>query len=427
MSKGSLRKFIMSIVVAVICVVAGFVAGWELAPTEVVEVTPTLPPIKVGAPLPMTGPFSDTGREQYRGIEMAVDEINARGGLLGREVKIIVADAEDWSPDKVVSAFEYLCSQEKVDFMAYIWGVVYGPNWDILAKYKVPCIHLDVVEDFRTWYQNHPEDGWVVFMGTPTDSYYGKGFVWLTNYLIAQGLWHPRNKKIALIRGEDVYGQRIAEVFKNEMVTQGWEVILDETVTFGTVEYGPILSKIRAESPDIILNTDLLASDLAKFMTQFRENPAPSLFFTPYGAGAPEFIELGKENVEGVIWSTVIGPLPGSLKDRFDNKYREKYHEEPSIDAAFAYDVVMCWATAVALVGTTEPRAVCTQIEQMAYKGICGTFFFNEEHWINPYPEDVDDPAIAIPHQFLQIQNLTNQVILPHPYNTSTFQLPPWF
>lgn len=419
----------MTIGLAVICVVGGFVAGWVLRPPEIVEVQPpSPPPIKLGSVAPLTGPFASSGEEMKRGLEMALDEINAQGGILGRRVQLILRDIEDMSPDKIISAFTDLCAKEKVDFIIYGWTVVYGPQWDICATYGVPVMHLETVKEFIDWMENHPEDRWLNFMPDAPDTYYGTGFAKFLDYLIEEGLYEPVDKKIAMLRGEDAYGQRICEVFKAEMLARGWTVVIDETITFGTVEYTPLLSKIRAESPDVIINTDLVPSDLVAFMKQFRENPTRSLFITVYGAGAPEFIELGRENVNGVVWSTVIGQLRGDpLREAWAEKYRNRYGEEPGDDAAFLYDMVWLWATATALAGTTEPRTVCKQLEKTIRRGVCGTMRFNEWHWGPGYPDVTDDPSLGVPHLFFQIKDLENRLIYPSPFNTETFELPPWF
>lgn len=429
MSEKILRRYLVTIILSIACLVGGFAAGWISKPPETVQVQPPSPsPIKLGSVAPLTGPFASSGVEMKRGLEMALDEINAQGGILGRKVQLTLIDIEDMSPDKIISAFEDLCAKERVDFIVYGWTVVYGPQWDICAKYGVPVLHVETVKEFDEWIKGHPNDRWLNFMADAPDTYYGIGFAKFLDTIIKQGLFTPINKKIALMRGEDAYGQRIAEVFKNEMLTRGWTVVIDETITFGTVEYTPILSKIRAEKPAVIVNTDLVASDLAAFLKQFRENPTPSLFLTVYGAGAPEFIELGRENVNGVIWTTMIGQLRGDpIREAWAEKYRSKYGEEPGDDAAFLYDMVWMWATATALAGTTEPRAVCKQLEKLVYRGVCGTIRFNEWHWAPVYPDDVDDPSLGLPHLFFQIRELENKIIYPSPYNATAFELPPWF
>ncbi len=423
------RQYIITVGLAVICVVAGFAAGWLLKPPETVEVQPPAPPpIKLGSVAPLTGPFASSGEEMKRGLEMAVNEINARGGILGRSVQLVLRDVEDMSPDKIISAFEDLCAKEKVDFIVYGWTVVYGPQWDICAKYGVPVLHVETVKEFEDWIKNHPNDRWLNFMADAPDTYYGIGFAKFLDILIAEGYYKPLNKKIAMMRGEDAYGQRICEVFKDEMLKRGWTVVIDETITFGTVEYTPILSRIRAESPDVIINTDLVPSDLVAFMKQFRENPTRSLFITAFGAAAPEFIQLGGPAVEGVIWTTMLGQLRGDpVREAWAEKYRTLYGEEPGEDAAFVYDMVQMWAIATAVAGTTEPKAVCKQLEKTIYRGNCGTYLFNEWHWSPGYPDTTDDPSLGLPHLFYQIQNQQNALIYPKPFNVSTFQLPPWF
>src|SRR3989339_1698810 len=71
--------------------------------------------IKVGVPLSMTGPYTDTGDNYWKGIKMAIDEINQSGGLLGKQLEPVRFDTQEFAPERVMQGADYLCGQLKVD------------------------------------------------------------------------------------------------------------------------------------------------------------------------------------------------------------------------------------------------------------------------------------------------------------------------
>lgn len=428
--------------------IAGVVAGWSVKPseirpvqtvtvppvtitkTEIKEIRPELKPIKLGSAHPLTGWDAPSGREMHRGIEMAVEEINEQGGILGSKIDWVELDSEDMSAEKMVSVMTTLATSARVDWVIYGYSATYAPVYRTLAQYNVPFMHVDTASEFEDWIKNNPDKKYLGWMADPPEIYYGSGFAIFIDQLIEKKIWTPRNKKLAIIRGEDVYAQRIAEAFINEMKERGWYVILDETVTFETVEFRPYLIKIRREEPDVIFNTDWSVTGFANFMRQFFEEPTRSWIYGQWAPSVPEFKELAGEAANGLIWSTVIGYLPPD-KDPVSNmwykKYKAKYGEEPGHMAAINYDMVWLWATAAKLAESTDPKKMEPVLLKILYRGVCGVYNFNENHWAVGYPDIVKDPSLGLPHLHFQIKKGKDVLISPWPYATEEVELPPWF
>src|SRR5579862_7331538 len=91
------------------------------------------PPIRIGAPLSATGPFSADGEVSKIAHEMAIDEINAMGGVLGRKLELVTYDIADLSPDKIKAGFTYLTSQGKADVLITMTLFTPGPEMDVCA------------------------------------------------------------------------------------------------------------------------------------------------------------------------------------------------------------------------------------------------------------------------------------------------------
>ena len=102
---------------------------------------PSGEPIKIGAPLPLTGAYAADGEHMKMGLEMAVADLNAAGGLLGRPVELKVFDIEELLPETVAASKDYLIDKEKVDVVVEGYGG-YGPDFEAYgAKSDVPFIH----------------------------------------------------------------------------------------------------------------------------------------------------------------------------------------------------------------------------------------------------------------------------------------------
>ncbi len=369
----------------------------------------------------------------HRGIQLALNEINSLGGILGREVKWVELDTNDMSADKMIASVDTLATKYNVDFVIYGYTAVYLPTYDEFAKYDLPFMHVDTVKDFADWIKSNPSKAYLGWQACATEVFYGNGFAVTLDKIIESGAWKPTTKTAAVIRGEDSYGQRIASQFIDEMKKRGWSITLDQTVTFGTVEYGPVLEKIISTPPDVVFNTDWIASDYANFVKQFVQNPTPSLMYGQYAPADPTFISLLGDKANGIIWSTMIGPLtrPGApytdpITKSWYDKYKAAYNAEPGDQGAICYDMTWIWATATALAGTTDKKAVAEQLSKIVFRSACGSYRFNEEHWVNPYPDVDIDPSLGLSHQHLQIQDQKHKIISPEPYVAAQFQMPWW-
>jgi ABC-type branched-subunit amino acid transport system substrate-binding protein len=98
--------------------------------------------IKIGIVAPLTGSFADEGNEMARGVEMAVEDLNAHGGLFGKKLEMIKGDVGDFSAEKIMSVAEKILNKNKVDCVIahYLGGAVdikaFGGN-------EVPYLHMD--------------------------------------------------------------------------------------------------------------------------------------------------------------------------------------------------------------------------------------------------------------------------------------------
>jgi branched-chain amino acid transport system substrate-binding protein len=217
------------------------------------------------------------------------------------------------------------------------------------------------------------------------------------------------------------YNDRISSVFRELVKKAKWELVVDEKTPTGTVEWGPVLTKIRQEKPAAIFFNDHVPADEVSFLDQFHNNPTKSLVFIQYGPSNPAFISLGKEKTNGAFWGTGYAGF-GPRGDAWRDRYRKKYKEEPGVGtAAGTYTSSMIWADAVRKVGDAKDyKEVCRIIREYPWN-ITGPV-----HVFNPIDQTAVYGEGLAPFLAYQVQSLKHQLVNPIGFSTAKMQVPPW-
>lgn len=395
-------------------------------------------PIAIGSALPMSGPAAGDGVEFRNGLELAAEEINAAGGILGRPIEIHIEDTREMGADLVGQAMQRLI--DRYNTPAIINGYNLGANMvelDIAADNDVIVLHNNTQIAHPERVKTDPARYYGGFQTDPAEYWYGPGCLGFLNGLAEAGEWTPPNRKIAIVASAVEYAVVIGNAIRDNAEKFGWEVSLYETVPFPNNQWGPVLAKLREDPPAAILVTHFLAQDLAQFMTQFLTQPTPSLIYMQYGPSLPVFREIGGASINGVIYSTVIGGLPDDFGAEFRQAYKAKFGETASwLTGAQTYDALWMYAIAASIAGGPgapfdgdQARKVASILKGMVYRGVSGSFRFDQEGLVAlSYPTEIKDPSLGLPHQFLQHQDYTTEprLIAPPLYATDRFLLPPW-
>lgn len=395
-------------------------------------------PIPVGQAAPLTGFGAPDGIEFQRGLQLACEEINAVGGVLGRPLEPYFEDTKEMGDAAVVQAVQRLIDRRGVH--AVINGYNYGSGSavpEVIADAGIIYIHYDTVIAHNVVVKSDPDRYFGSFQGDPPDYWYGPGFLAFLDGLEKSGQYQRANNKMAVVTGPGVYSTNIANAIREGAGEYGWEISLFESVTVPISEWGPTLAKIRQDPPAVIAITHFFPADLAQFMLQFAPDPTPSLIYMQYGPSVAAFREIGGKATEGVIYGTLVGALQDEIGLAFEKRYKERFGQDASHQSGSQpYDGCYVWAIAAALAGGSgEPgdeeqnRKVADRMRALIYRGVCGTTrFIPNEQSAYVYPSQTRDPSLGMPHQFLQIQDYTKSptMIAPAPYETAGFMLPPW-
>lgn len=377
---------------------------------------PSGDPIKVGAPIPLTGPWAADGQSMKQGLEMAVNDINAAGGLLGRPVELVVYDVEDMAPEKLNAAASKLVMQEKV---ATIITGYSTPGADVTAfgKYPTPFIQFDTSSQNVQMVKDDPEKYGQVFTLGDIESAYGKQTF---DDLLALPYEYP-NEKVVILAGDFEWDKKVTEGIKAEAEARGWEVPMYEVFPYGTREWGPILTKIKAINPAIIDISVMDPADIKTFLTQFAQDPTDSVVEVGYAISIQGFPELVGKNGNGVVGISTTSILPDEMGDQFKADFEAEFGTPPGLSiVGTCYDGVRLWAEGVAKVGDeTDYVAVGEAIKTLGYKGVQGNYTFQPGNIVPATDE-------GLPMFFFQVQDGKLVLLKVGTQDEGTFVTPSW-
>jgi len=371
-------------------------------------------PIKIGVPYPMAGPYANDGAEIIAGVEMAVEEINKAGGLLGRPLKILTADTKVLSPEDVDTAAKIL-DRDGAD--VFIAGYQNYPACLVFGQFDKIYISNDANSAFREAYLKDPKKYQYVIQTAGVEANYGRDAFRTMTQLLP---YKVQSKKVAIFTVENDYTMNISRSFKKAAQDGGYEVVLDELHPWGTTEFGVQLAKIRGQ--DLLVFASIIdLREAAAFMREFLKHPSNSLVYYQYCPSIPEFLDVVGNDANGIVWQIGIAPIPGERANAWTKRYFEKFKRNPGFGQAVAlYDSVMIWANAVKKVGKIDQKAIVQTIIGTEYQGISGRYVFD------PKDHYAKQAYGYVPMHFYQIQDGKNVLLFLGDHPEGKFKTPPW-
>jgi branched-chain amino acid transport system substrate-binding protein len=409
--------------------VAGFLGGRasDSTTTTPAEASTSKQPLVIGSGSPVTGPYAGDGQQMIRGQQLAVADINAAGGVLGRPLKLAVLDTQAQQPDVMKSVLQKFVS-ENVAAIFVPFTTYTSVEFPVVAQAGIPMFHVNTWHGNVDFVKQHGIKN--IFQGDPSETWYGPGFVGLVGDLISKKTWTPSSKTMAIVTSNDPYSLNISKTFQSGMEKLGWKSTMFQQFTAPQADWSATLVKIRSQPPGIVFFSDYAAGDEASFIKQFRQSPTQSLVYQQYAPSIPQYLQLAGSAANGVVWSTVVGILQNDpIADPFNAAFQAKFNAAPGFsNAGDQYDLVHIWAQAVSEAGDPYAFAKVNKIVKgTVYRGVCGTYHFPDDYLTcYPYPDKTKDPSLGMPHLTFQIQNGKQVLISPEPYATGSFQLPGW-
>jgi branched-chain amino acid transport system substrate-binding protein len=410
--------------------IVGGVAGNALAPKSTTSSggTGSRGTLKVVGIYPTSGSIASDGKEMANGVKMAVDEINAAGGLIGWHLDYVEIDDKDSTTDQITTAFNRAASVEKPDVIFSGYHLASGPEFDIVANAGLLYYNVNTQVAWVTRYTGNPSKYWGIFQCDPTEAWYGQGFAYWVDGALNQGLLNTRAKTCSIISGKSAYGTVIGNGFQTQITQLGWKVLTNDGVSEGSVpDWGPVLSRVKQAAPSVLFTSDFSPADDAAMAKAWAASPTKTLLYQQYGPSVPDYLTLAGSAANGVVWATVLGLLPDKIGNDFRSRYAAKYGAQPGwANAGGCYDEVNVWAEAVRQSGDPKNyKAVAKATESVIWRGTTGAISF-ENHTGKQFPAQTADASLGQPHIIVQIQGGVQKVVSPTPFTSGTFVLPSW-
>ena len=389
-------------------------------------------PIILGIPAAQSGPVGVADHQDWtNGAMMAIEEINAAGGVKGRPIEAKIIDLDMLSPEGNVAGIQALI-EGGAHAIASAFTIIPQPAMDTAAPSGIPYVHgntssvnVDLFKSDKEKYRN-------IFQLDVPEVWYGTGFVRFMSSLRDSGQWKPKNNKVHIVQGQISYTQMISQATQKEIAASngGWEVAAVTDIQFPVQDWAPVIRALQDTDAGAIMIDHWIAAELAAFAQQYAYDPVPgALVYLQYGPSQPEFLDLAAGAGEGMVWGTVYGVYADKMGSAFREKYRAKYPGTMGmVYTGGGYDAVKILAQAWESVeDPSKFDDVGNYIRGMNYRGINGLYKIDPETNSGvSFPNMTDDPEGGQAHLFFQVQNNEHTIVAPKEFAQAPFKLAPW-
>ena len=326
-----------------------------LAPAATCQAAPD--PVKLGFFASLTGREAAFGERTRRGVELAVEEINAAGGVLGAPLLLAVEDTRSL-PGEAATAVKKLIARDKAV------AVVNGTGSAAALEAAPVCQALGVPFVVATATNPHvTEAGDFVFRACFTDPYQGAVLARFARQTLGAA------RVGVLVAGDNAYSVGLAKFFRTRFVADGGEVFEAKYIE-GAKDFRAQLTALKARRPDVIFASgNYLESAL--IATQARQLGLDVPLLGGDTWDTPALVALAGGAVEGSCFTGHFSPESDDPRARdFVRRFRARWGEAPDTGGSLGYEAVMLWADAVVRAGTLAKPAVRDALA--ATKGFAG-------------------------------------------------------
>jgi len=296
--------------------------------------------------------------DPYRkGMELAADEINAAGGVLGRKIEIVSRD-DNGVPGDAVRAAEELLTRERVTLLMGTFASNVGlAVADFAKRRQVLFIAAEPLTDKIVW-----EDGNKYTFRLRASTY-------MQTAMLVPDAAKANRKRWAIVYPNYEYGQAATATFKQQMQTRqgaGLEFV-EQAVPLGKIEPGPVVQALLDAHPDAIFSS-LFGPDLARFVREgrlrglFKDRPVFNLL-----GGEPEYLDPLKDEapvgwfVTGYPWYAIDTPE----HKRFREAYQAKFNDYPRLGSVVGYSAIKSAAAALQRAGSTDTEKLVAAMRDL--------------------------------------------------------------
>jgi branched-chain amino acid transport system substrate-binding protein len=326
--------------------------------------------LKLAVLAPLSGPVPTFGEMTRDGALLAIEQWNAKGGVLGMTIVPIVEDSQ-CTPDPAVNAANKVINQDKVH---YIIGEVCSkasiPISEIANAAKVVQISPTSTNPSVTVDGNGVTKSYI-FRACFIDPFQGQ--------VAAKFALEQLGAKTAFIMSDQAndYVKGLAEFFEKSFVAAGGTVVGKESYTANDTDFSAIMAKIADAKPDLVYLPDYYnIVNLATKQAKEKGITAPFM-----GGDGWDSADLDKVAADGGYFTNHYSPDdPRPEVQDFRKAFEAKYNKTPDALAALAYDATGLMLEAIKAAGSDDTDKVKAALEGINFKGVSGTITFDSSH-----------------------------------------------
>ncbi len=343
-------------VVAALAMVAGFASAQDMV-------------VKIGHVAPMSGAQAHYGKDNENGARMAIDDLNAKGVVIGgKKVKLeLVAEDDAADPKQGTAVAQILCDMKVAGVVGHLNSGTTIPASKVYHDCGIPMVTGAATNPGLTkpGYNN-------IYRIIANDNALGAGLA----FYAADAL---KLKKVAIIDDRTAYGQGVAEVFKRTALEKGMTVVDEQFTTDKATDFMAILTAIKSKGPDAIFygGMDTQAGPMLRQMEQLGMSNVK--FFGGDGICTNEISKLaaGAKTLNNVVCAeggASLAKMPGgeAWKKRYDAKYPGQFQ----IYSPYTYDATMLLVDAMERAKSADPKVYNAELLKSNYKGVTTTISF---------------------------------------------------
>ena len=353
----------MKLKLTVLAAVASF-AGFSYAQDMVV---------KIGHVGPISGSIAHLGKDNENGAKMAVEELNAKGVVIGgKKVKLeLVLEDDAGDPKQGTAVAQKLADMKVSGVIGHLNSGTSIPASKIYSAAGIPQISPSATNPAFT------RAGYKTTFRVVADDVHLGGT--LGRYAVST----LKGKSIAVIDDRTAYGQGVAEEFVKAVKKAGGNIVGQEFTTDKATDFMPILTTLKGKKPDIIFfgGMDAVAGPMMRQMKNLGIN---AKFMGGDGICSSELAKLAGDGMaDGQVVCAEAGGVEGAQKaglDKFNADFKKKFNADVQVYAPYVYDAVNVMVAAMVKAGSSEPAKYLPVLAKTdGYKGVTGTIAFDEK------------------------------------------------
>jgi branched-chain amino acid transport system substrate-binding protein len=315
---------------------------------------------------PMTGEYAAFGDQMRHGAEQAVKDINAKGGVLGKNLALSIGD-DACDPKQAVAVANDFVSKGMIFVAGHFCS---GSSIPASAVYhEEGILQMTPASTNPKFTEDPAAAGWgTVFRTCGRDDQQGS----FAGPWIAE---HFKGKNVAVIDDKSTYGKGLADLTRAAMNKAGLKEVLDDEITAGDKDYSALVSKLKAANIDVIYFGGY-HPEAALIVKQSREQGLNAQLLSGDSLNTQEFATLAGAAADGVMFTNAAEArnLP-SAKDVVDEFRKGGF--EPEGYTLSTYAAIQVWAMAVAKAGSTDAKKVADVLRSQTWDTVIGKLGFD--------------------------------------------------